>query len=425
MGTLTGEQRAWVHSLGGLVGASNAAAAPPNVPTAREAAEQHAARQGSPADAPAAAGDTQLTGTTFERSNSAVGDDDGRLSAGVEYTKLPSALRDKLSQDFWAGLETKQRQTLVETYTRLKRYGVWDYITRVTGEKEHPEKHVRLFGFEFETDGNSGGLTYEASDAEGLIKTLKATGHFGEDGALMGLMHKGQKSNREWTGDADDPRGAHISHGAGNEVDAHIDKQAPVGKPVDGKTTVDPHQAYKHGTQELIPEAVRKAVGGIPIKPTGSIEVNKDGWHGAEAKIGVEIELRGPVEKQKPNLRGPRSADPAPEEIQARIAKRVAHTRAQFPVSVGTRPDEVPENAAFATALAAAVMEAARGGKTSVQLDMAYYRDHAADQPAALKVIGEIGVVVRSEIGPLAGDVKGLKMTFGSNSQSGFVSLMG
>ena len=420
MGTISDLQRQWIQNLGQLVGAPAA-----QVPSPRDAAEQQAARQGAQADAPAAADDTALTGTTFERSKGAVGDDDGRLSAGVEYAKLPSALREKLSQDFWAGLESQQRQTLVETYTRLKHYGVWDYITRVTGEKEHPEKHVKLFGFEFETDGNSGGLTYEASDAEGLIKKLKATGHFGEDGALMGLMHKGQKSNREWAGDPDDPRGAHISHGAGKEVDAHIDKQAPVGKPIDGKTTVDPRQAYKHGTQELVPEAVRKAVGGFPIKPTGSIEENKDGWHGAEAKVGVEVELRGPVEKQKPKLRGPRTADPAPEEIQARIAKHVAHTSTQFPVSVGTRPDEVPENAAFATALAAAVMEAARGGKTSVQLDMAYYQDQQADQPAALKVIGEIGVVVRAELGALAGDVKGLKMTFGSKSQAGFVSLMG
>ena len=70
-------------------------------------------------------------------------------------------------------------------------------------------------------------------------------------------------------------------------------------------------------------------------------------------------------------------------------------------------------------------MEAARGAKTSVQLDMAYYQDHPTDQPAALKVIGEIGVVVRSELGVLAGDVKGLKMTFGAGSKAGFVSLLG
>jgi len=248
MGTITDAQRQWLQSLGNFVSPRAA-----KVPSPRDAAEQHVARAGSPSGdaAPSLA-------TTFDRSKPAVGDDDGRLSAEVEYAKLPSALREKLSQTFWAGLETQQRRTLVETYTRLKRYGVWDYIKRVTGEKEHPEKHVKLFGFEFETDGNSGGLTYEASDAEALVKKLKASGHFGEDGAFMGLMHPGQKSNREWANAPDDPRGAHISTGKGNQVDAHIDKQAPVGKPVDGKTTVDPRQAYKHGTQELIPEAMRK-----------------------------------------------------------------------------------------------------------------------------------------------------------------------
>ncbi len=55
---------------------------------------------------------------------------------------------------------------------------------------------------------------------------------------------------------------------------------------------------------------------------------------------------------------------------------------------------------------------------------MGYYKDKQADQPVALKVIGEIGVIVRSELGVLAGDVKGLKMTFGSKSQSGMVSLL-
>ena len=420
MGTISDAQRQWLQSLGNFVAPSA-----PKLPSPRDAAEQHVARQGSQSDAPAGAGAAQSPATTFDRSKGAVGDDDGRLSADVEYAKLPAALREKLSQQFWAGLETQQRRTLVETYSRLKRYGVWEYIKRVTGEKVHPEKHVKLFGFEFETDGNSGGLTYEASDAEALVKKLKASGHFGEDGKFMGLMHSGQKSNREWADTPDDPRGAHVSTGPGNKVDAHIDKQAPVGKPVDGKTTVDPRQAYKHGTQELIPEATRKKLKGLPIKPTGSIEANKEGWHGAEAKIGVEVELRGPVSKKKPNLQSRKNAaDPAPEEIQARIAKRVAHTNARFPISVGTRPDEVPENAAFATVLAATVMEAARGGKTSVQLDMAYYKDKQGDQPAALKVIGEIGVIVRSELGTLAGDVKGLKMTFGSKSQSGIVSLM-
>lgn len=88
------------------------------------------------------------------------------------------------------------------------------------------------------------------------------------------------------------------------------------------------------------------------------------------------------------------------------------------------RPDEVPENAAFATLLAAEIVDAARGDRSSVHLDMAYYRDKQADQPAALKAISEIGVIVRSELGALAKEVKALKMTFGSMSQTGIISLV-
>ena len=121
MGTITDAQRQWLQSLGNFVSPRAA-----KVPSPRDAAEQHAARQGAQADASATPDAARSPATTFDRSKSAVGDDDGRLSADVEYAKLPSALREKLSQTFWAGLETQQRRTLVETYTRLKRYGVWE-----------------------------------------------------------------------------------------------------------------------------------------------------------------------------------------------------------------------------------------------------------------------------------------------------------
>jgi hypothetical protein len=397
------------------------------IPSAKEAAEKYQAKQ---KPKPPATEDDSMPATKFERSKSAVDEDDGSLRADVEYKKLPSALQAKLSHQFWHGLKMTQRGTLVETYRRLKQDGVWDYINRVTGEKEHPEKHVKLFGFEFETDGNSGGITYEATDALGLMKKLRATGHYGEDGKLMGFMHRGQSSYREQSQDPDDPRGAHVSIGPRKRIDAHIDKHPPVGQPVDGKTRIDPAKAYEHGTKELIPEFVRKGVKfvtgrGIPLKPAASIKENREGWHGGEFKIGVEIELRGPVKKEKPKLRGsPTSADPVDQEVQERIAKRVERTKNIFPISVGTRPAEVPENKAFATILAAEIVEAARSQKTSVQLNMAYYLDKQVDQPAALKVIHEIGLIVRSELGEQAGKVKLLKMTFGSMSQKGNISLV-
>ena len=90
MGTLSDAQQQWIRDLGHLVGSPSS-----QVPSPREAAEQHAARQGSPSDAPVATNDAPLTGATFERSKSAVGDDDGRLSDDVEYSKLPSALTPK------------------------------------------------------------------------------------------------------------------------------------------------------------------------------------------------------------------------------------------------------------------------------------------------------------------------------------------
>ena len=391
------------------------------IPSAAEVAERYEAKQ---KPKPAAAEDDSYPATKFERSKSAVDEEDGRLSAGVEYEKLPSGLNGKLSQQFWGGLGTQQRRTLIETYRRLKQYGVWDYIKAVTGEKEHPERHVKLFGFEFETDGNSGGLTYEATDADGLIKKLKATGHFGEDGKIMGLMHSGQRSNREWSNDPDDPRGAHVSTGRrDNKIDAHIDKESPVGQPSDGKTRVDPSKAWKHGTKELGPEFTRKLARGVPVKPKVSIEENKDGWHGGELKVGVEIELRGPVKKEKDKLSPkPVAPNPADQDVQERIAKRVERTKNIFPIPVGTIPDNVPENKAFATVLAAEMLEAGRNKKTSVQLKMPFYENKQGDQPAALEVIREIGVIVRSELGPQAEKVRLLEVTFGKK-QVGRVSL--
>ena len=395
----------------------------PRIPSAAEVAERYEAKQ-KPKPKPAAAEDASFPATKFERSKSAVDEDDGRLSAGVEYEKLPSGLKGKLSQDFWGGLGTTQRQTLIETYRRLKQYGAWDYIKRVTGEKEHPERHVKLFGFEFETDGNSGGLTYEATDADGLIKKLKATGHFGEDGKFMGLMHPGQRSNREWSNDPDDPRGMHVSTGPGNKVDAHIDKQSPVGKPKDGKTTVDPGKAWKHGLKELVPEPVRKLARGVPVKPKASIEENRDGWHGGELKVGVEIELRGPVTKEKKKLsQKPVAPNPAPQDAQERIAKRVERTKNYFPISVGTRPAEGPEPKEVATVMAAKLLDAAQDGKSSIQMDVPYYLDNKEDQPAALNMMREIGQIVRSELGPQAGKVKLLKVTFGPKTPVRAVSI--
>ena len=53
---------------------------------------------------------------------------------------------------------------------------------------------------------------------------------------------------------------------------------------------------------------------------------------------------------------------------------------------------------------------------------MPYYDGKQGDQPAALEVIREIGVIVRSELGPQAEKVRVLEVTFGKK-QVGRVSL--
>src|SRR3974377_1406895 len=122
---------------------------------------------------------------------------------------------------------------------------------------------------------------------------MKSTSHFGEDGSLIGSMHKGQQSMREWS---NDPMSLHISVGPGNRFDAHIDKVSPVKKPEGGKTQIDPSKGMEHRTTELWPEKIRKLTHIPGVIVTGSVNENRDTPHG-EVKVGVKIELKGPVEK--------------------------------------------------------------------------------------------------------------------------------
>jgi hypothetical protein len=67
------------------------------IPSPAAAAKKYEEKQ---EEKPAVAEDDSLPATKFERSKSAVDEDDGRLSADVEYKKLPPALQAKLSQQF-------------------------------------------------------------------------------------------------------------------------------------------------------------------------------------------------------------------------------------------------------------------------------------------------------------------------------------
>src|SRR5262245_6643106 len=178
------------------------------IPTPAELAKQ---REEANAAKASKDGSNSTDATKFAPSKSAVQQGDVRLSPRVEYEKLPEDLKSKLNQQLWARMGQENRATLIETYNRLKNYGLWDQVKRVTGEKDQPEPHVKVKGQEFEVAGNSGGIAFEAYDGAEFVKKLKGTGHFGEDGKIVGWLHKGQRSMREWG----DEKSLHVSVGPG------------------------------------------------------------------------------------------------------------------------------------------------------------------------------------------------------------------
>jgi hypothetical protein len=366
----------------------------------------------------------QSPSTTSDRSKSAVGEA-GRLSGKVEYDKLPDDLKSKMNQVVWKNMDENQRNTTVETYRRLKDYGLWDEVKSVDGGKEPATPNAKIGGKEFEVKGDTAAVNFTAKDGDSLQKKLIATRHFGKDGDIMGSQHSGQKSNREWT--ATDEKGLHVSIGKNNKFDVHIDKHSPVKEPVNGKTQVDLGRAKKHGVNELIPGKINKKLGGKGIIIDGSIEENRKGWHGAEVKVGVKYEIHGPVKKktQLPKT-GPESANPASEKMMEKITDRVSRAHIHFPTPIGMNPDEMPDPQAIATRMAAEMLDAARNGRTSIQMNVPEYLNQHGDQAKALKYMEEIGKIVRSELvaaDPKLNSVVGLTVTFGAKTQRGSVPL--
>jgi hypothetical protein len=366
----------------------------------------------------------QNPATTFERSKSAVGDA-GRLSGKVEYDKLPDDLKSKMNQQVWHNMDENQRNTTVETYRRLKDYGIWDEVKSVEGGKEPATPHAKIGGKEFEVAGDTASVNFIAKDGDSLQKKLIATKHFGKDGGVMGSQHSGQKSNREWT--AQDEKGLHVSIGKNNKFDVHIDKYSPVKEPVNGKTHVDLNRAKKHGVNELVPGKINKKLGGKGIIIDGSIEENRKGWHGAEGKVGIKYEIHGPVKKktQLPQT-GPESANAASEKMMEKISTRVDRAHIFFPTPIGMNPDAMPDPQTVASRMAAEMLDAARNGRTSIQMNLPDYLNQTGDQAKALKYMEEIGKIVRSELiaaDPKLNSVVGLTVTFGAKTQRGSVSL--
>jgi hypothetical protein len=219
----------------------------------------------------------------------------------------------------------------------------------------------------------------------------------------------------------------HVSIGKGNTFDVHIDRFSPVKQPVHGKTQVDVNRAKKHGQYELVPEKVRK----YTKIPGGtfdvSVEENRKGWHGGELKIGVKIEVHGPVKKkvELPKT-GPDSANPVPAPMLQKINQRVEKAQIYFPTPIGSNPDQVPSPQAIATRMAAEMMDAARNGRTSIQMNIPEYLNQKGDQAKVMAAMKEIGDIVRSELvaaNPNLDSVGKLTVTFGSKTQGESVPL--
>jgi len=444
--TLNRKQRAWIDRVLSLLQGGQQAGADSGDATTQNVLSStigsHVMQSASmPVPSPATGQGAPNPATTFERSKSAVQEDDIRISGDAPYDKLPDDIKSKMTLDVWHKIGN-QKSTLIQTYLRLQEYGLWGCVVRVLGIQEELPPHGNIGPFKIAVHG-TGGIAFEAKNAEALKKRLIGTRHFGKDNVIMSLMHRGQTSLRE-SRDESPPKpiasldnsihewdeadksftatSMHVSVGPGNKFDAHIDQISPVNEPFEGHSVPNLIKASKHISREV----VAAKLGGFA--PYVTVEENREkGWHGAEGKVTIEghWEWDFPSGKKPGTKLPPKQPEPAPanENVQDRIAKRVERTKNYFKIPVGTRPDEVPEPKAVATKMAAKMLEAAASRTNTIAMDVPFYLDKKEDQPSALDMMQEIGQIVRSELGAKVEGVTRLTVTFGSNKQGGTVSI--
>lgn len=363
--------------------------------------------------------------TTFEPSRG-VQHTDGRLSATAPYAKLPSDLKSKLSEKVWKALPEGQRSTLLTSYQSLKRYGVWDHVAKVTGQKELREAHVKLpGGAEGEVAGNSGAIQYEIRDRKGFTEKLTLINpKFGVDGGLMGAMHPGQTGLRE----SNEPTSLHISLGPGDSMmDAHIDKVNPTNTPKNGMTQMDLRRGLEHWSTEVLPELLRKATGipGLIVKP----ELRPGGRdEKTDVRLTVNFEVRGPVKATEKKVRQePMEGSPSvPDAVMQNVAKRLASSGISLPLPKGLKKGEQPDRDAVAAALAAKIQQAVENGDARINLDLVQYAGLKGLQQPVVGDVRRIADIVRSELEKAGVDVSGvtaLTVTFGSKTEGETVSL--
>ncbi len=364
---------------------------------------------------------------------------DGIVSSKVGYDRLPSDLKNTMAETVWRDLEPKQRDTLISTYSRLKSWGVWDEVKQVKGELNPTEPQVHVGGVTFDVPGNTGGVIFEAKDGKRFTNRLLQTGHFGVDKGIVGSLHQGQASTREWT---DDPGSLHVSVGPGNQFDAHLDKVSAVGRPSRGETQITPEGGFDHQRRELWPEMIRDAIGLPGVVVDAELRPNPvGGWPEVRGTIGLE--LHGPVKSERKTIDRKQlervfptdPGEPGPAGLINGAIDQVKLTQVALPRPAGVPADAIDPRM-LAEQLAAKILEAARAGKDPITLDLPDYANSVRVQPEMTKQLTALAREVHAQlehaVATLPPDeraaydlskVKSLKVTYGVKTQGARVRI--
>jgi hypothetical protein len=363
---------------------------------------------------------------------------DGTLNT-KSYEKLPSDLKSKMPPTVWRDLDQDARTTLMSTYSRLKGWGAWDEVKMVKRELNPTEAHAHVGGAEFEVAGNTGGVVFEAKDAKAFKLALLQTGHFGVDKGVVGALHQGQASTREWT---DDPGSLHVSIGPGNDFDTHMDKFSPVKQPSRGETQIEPEKGFDHHRNEVWPEMIRKATGLPGVMVDAELRPKRDGGL-PEVHGTVGLEWRGPVSSRRKTVNRqelervhrPRTGgEPGPDGVMADVLKGLDLSKVRIPRPKG-EPEPIDAQT-LAEDLAAKMLSAARTGKDPIELTLPEYAHQPKLQAAVTKELQALATQVRASLekaldradptqreayDPSA--VKSLKVNYGPKTQGARVEL--
>ncbi len=348
---------------------------------------------------------------------------DERLSVDDNgYDKLPKDLKEKMSLEVWQKIKG-QRAKLFTIYMRLKEYGAWGAVEKVTGIKEKLPPHGKLGALEFGIYG-TGGIAFEEKKTGGVAAILLSTGHFGQDNKIMALWHQSQKSYREWRQEQITPPGVldesihdwgqknppppssmHISVGPGTLFDAHIDRISPVSKPVDGQSVPNTDAGEHIGT-----EAIGPTIYGV----TPSVTTKKDpqGRFGVNATVWINYRLEWDIlsgdtskkNNKKVRNRNAPQVEPLPEDLRKEVCAQARKLTVRFPKT--SEGDIDP--GILAEFIAGSILAAAKKGKSTIAVDFPNYMHTKlsdAEQKIVHDAVQEIGRIVSSALGPKAGKV--------------------